>query len=53
MNIFTVGQDQTVYLADLGKAKDDLLTQLSVFPMKLEGGGLANGWIFQVIQVLA
>ena len=40
-----------MYLSDLGKAKDVLKTQLSVFAMKLVGGGLANRYIKQMVKV--
>ena len=42
---------QTVYLADRGKAMGVLQTQLSALAMELEGGGLADGRILQLVQV--
>ena len=48
-NNFTVGQIPTVYLASLCIAMGVPQTLLSALTMDLEGGGLANGRILQIV----
>ena len=50
-NCFILGRDQTVYLADLGKAMGVLQPQLSALAMELKCSGLANGRILKGVQV--